>query len=191
MKPPLLLHICCAPDEAWVVNTLNDAYSLHCYFCNPNISPEGEYRLRLAEAQRVALHFNVPFTADTYDPVSWETAIAPFAVTPEGGERCRRCFALRLWRSARFCADIGFPAFTTVMSISPHKRITMLNEAGESAAAAFKVIYRRFDFKKRDGFKKSVTLGRKLGLYRQDYCGCRLSRDERDERLHLKTSRRS
>ncbi|MBN1576271.1 MAG: epoxyqueuosine reductase QueH [Chitinispirillaceae bacterium] len=186
MKPPLLLHICCAPDEAWVVSTLKEAHSLHCFFCNPNISPESEYRLRLAEAQRVALHYNVPFTADSYDPVSWETAIAPVAATPEGGERCRRCYDLRLRRSARFCAEIGFPAFTTVMSISPHKRITMLNEAGEAAAAAFKVKYCPFDFKKKDGFKNSIALSRELGLYRQDYCGCRLSRDERDERLRLK-----
>ena len=189
MKPPLLLHVCCAPDEAWVVSILHETHSLHCFFCNPNISPKSEYKVRLADAHRVALHYNVPFTADCYDPVSWENAVVPLTATPEGGERCLRCFELRLRRSARFCAEIGFPAFTTVMSISPHKRITMLNEAGESAAAAFKVVYRPFDFKKKDGFKNSIALSRELGLYRQGYCGCRLSRDERDKRLRLKTSR--
>ncbi len=182
MKPSLLLHICCAPDEAWVVSTLKEDYNLHCFFCNPNISPEDEYNLRMAEATRVADHYAVPFAADPYDPGSWEEAIAPFSTTAEGGERCRQCFNLRLQRTARYCSQIGCPAFTTVMSISPHKKISLLNEAGEAAARAFNVAYRFFDFKKKDGFRKSVILSRELGLYRQDYCGCRLSRVERDDR---------
>lgn len=181
-KPKLLLHICCAPDEAWVVHTLADHYSLHCFFCNPNIAPEAEYTLRLQEAEKVARHYNVPFSADEYDPDSWETAVAPFFHTPEGGERCFHCFALRLLRTARFCRSIAFPAFTTVMSISPHKRITTLNETGTAAAKEYGVRYECFDFKKKDGFKKSITLSNELGLYRQDYCGCRFSRTERDER---------
>lgn len=181
-KPRLLLHICCAPDEAWVVNTLGSSYSLHCFFCNPNISPEDEYEKRLDEARRVAKHFNVPFSADEYYPESWELATGPFHATPEGGERCRRCFDLRLLRSAAFCREIGFPAFTTVMSISPHKKISMLNESGAAAAAHYNVTYCPFDFKKKDGFKQSIALSRELGLYRQDYCGCRLSRAERDLR---------
>lgn len=186
MNPPLVLHICCAPDEAWVIHTLGVDYELHCFFCNPNIAPPDEYELRLAEAQRVAGHYRVSFTADTYDPATWDEAVTPYCDSPEGGERCRRCFDLRLKRTAEFCARSGFPTFTTVMSVSPHKRIGMLNESGIAAAAAYGVEYCCFDFKKKDGFRQSITLSNELGLYRQDYCGCRLSRAERDKRLALR-----
>lgn len=181
-KPHLVLHICCAPDEAWVVHSLRESYSLHCFFCNPNIAPASEYRLRLQEARSVAERFEVPFTEDTYDPDSWENAVMGVADTPEGGDRCSQCFTLRLGRTARFCAESGITSFTTVMSISPHKKITMLNEAGAAAAKEFGVEYIEFDFKKKDGFRKSIELSAALGLYRQDYCGCRLSRLERDRR---------
>jgi hypothetical protein len=182
MKPRLLLHICCAPDEAWVVHSLKNEYDLHCFFCNPNISPQEEYAKRLSEASRVAAQYGVSFTEDNYAPDTWETAIAPFAHTPEGAQRCRSCFRLRLRATAQVCTSLGIPAFTTVMSVSPHKRITMLNEEGCAAAAAFGVVYECLDFKKKGGFTKSIELSRRLGLYRQDYCGCRLSRAERDAR---------
>jgi hypothetical protein len=132
------------------------------------------------------MYYGVPFTADEYLPASWEDAIAPVAETPEGGERCRRCFLLRLRRTASFCKIIGYPAFTTVMSISPHKRISLLNECGTIAAQESGVEYMPFDFKKNDGFRKSVLLSKELGLYRQDYCGCRLSKIERDQRVALR-----
>lgn len=182
MKPQLLLHICCAPDEAWVVHSLKDQYTLHCYFCNPNIAPQEEYTLRLTEAALVAKRYNIPFSADNYNPNSWEAAIAPYCTTVEGGMRCLSCFSLRLERTAQYCKTIGFPAFTTVMSISPHKRITMLDTAGIEAAEKQQVVFQSFNFKKNDGFKNSIALSHELGLYRQDYCGCRLSRAERDRR---------
>ena len=91
-----------------------------------------------------------------------------------------RCFFLRLRRTAQFCHLNGYRSFTTVMSISPHKKIAMLNEAGMNAAKEYGVEYEPFDFKKKDGFRKSILLSKELGLYRQNYCGCRLSRDERD-----------
>jgi hypothetical protein len=180
--PGLLLHICCAPDEAWVVHTMRDSYDLHCFFCNPNIEPRQEYDTRLAEARKVAWRYEVPFTADPYDPAVWEESIRDHAHTPEGGERCRACFLLRLRRTARFCRDRGLERFTTVMSISPHKRIEMLNATGTQAAEEFGVRYEPFNFKKHDGFLNSIKLSRELGLYRQDYCGCRLSRAERQRR---------
>ena len=181
-KPPLVLHICCAPDEAWVVNTLEKQYNLFCFFCNPNISPKNEYQIRLQEAQTVANQFNVPFFSDPYQPDSWEKAIEGFENTPEGGERCKRCFLLRLGRTAEFCKKMNLPSFTTVMSISPHKKVSMLNETGKIAASSCDVTYQCFDFKKENGFQQSIILSKKLGLYRQDYCGCRLSMAERDLR---------
>jgi predicted adenine nucleotide alpha hydrolase (AANH) superfamily ATPase len=189
VREPLLLHICCAPDEAWVVHTLNDQRDLHCFFCNPNIHPANEYDLRTKEAAEVAQLYGVPFTADTYAPDEWETAIAPFSATSEGGERCRSCFRLRLRKTAARCAELDLRSFTTVMSISPHKSISMLNEEGQRAAQEYGVTYECFDFKKQGGFLKSIALCNELGLYRQDYCGCRLSMRERDDRKRGKQSK--
>jgi epoxyqueuosine reductase len=185
-KQKLLLHICCAPDEAYVVHTLHQEYELTCFFCNPNIFPHDEYHLRLNEAKKTANIYSVPFFADEFRPETWEAAIKDFENTLEGGERCCRCFMLRLRQTAAFCAKAGLPAFTTVMSVSPHKNITMLGECGAKAAEEFGVRYMPFDFKKRDGFRKSVLLSNELGLYRQNYCGCRLSLAEAEARKQKK-----
>jgi hypothetical protein len=186
MKLKLVLHICCAPDEAWVVSTLSEMYDLRCYFCNPNIAPLEEYEKRLWEAKRVAAYFKVPIDSSPYDPESWEKAVENLTHSPEGGDRCEQCFLLRLRATARYCESIAWPHFTTVMSISPHKNIDMLNQAGAAAAEGFKAVYESFNFKKENGFLKSIKLSKELGLYRQDYCGCRLSKAERDERKKKK-----
>jgi predicted adenine nucleotide alpha hydrolase (AANH) superfamily ATPase len=180
--PRLLLHICCAPDEAWVVKTLKDTFDLHCFFCNPNISDYEEYVLRCNEARKVADFYAVAFTEDEYIPEHWENAVCDVITTPEGGERCRRCFKLRLERTAAFCASIGWTDFTTVMSISPHKNIRDLNSIGTQCAHVLGLTYHCYDFKKKDGFRNSIILSRELNLYRQDYCGCRLSRLEAEAR---------
>lgn len=165
-----------------MVSELKDKYELHSFFCNPNIYPPKEYENRLAEAKLVAVKCGIPFSADDYNPDDWENAIKGYEDTPEGGARCFQCFLLRLRRSAEFCSSIGFESFTTVMSISPHKKFDMLNRAGEIAAEEFGVVYEKFNFKKNNGFLNSVKLSKELGLTRQDYCGCRLSLKERNER---------
>jgi epoxyqueuosine reductase len=185
MKQKLVLHICCAPDEAFVVSALSGEYDLRCFFCNPNIQPKDEYEKRLWEAKRVAARFQVPFDSSPYDPQSWENAVKDLDSTPEGGARCEQCFILRLRETARYCESIAWPYFTTVMSISPHKNIEMLNKAGTAAVKGFKVIYEPFNFKKNNGFQRSILLSKELGLYRQDYCGCRLSKAEREKRKLL------
>mgnify|MGYP000100213980 CR=1 FL=1 len=181
-RPALLLHICCAPDEAWVVKSLGEQYDLHCFFCNPNIYPYEEYVKRRDEASRVAAMFGVSFSCAPNDNERWEAATAQFQDTPEGGQRCEACFLFRLRATAAFCAQKGLPSFTSVMSVSPHKRIALLNSTGAAAAAEYGVSYLPFDFKKKGGFLGSVRLSEELGIYRQDYCGCRLSRQERDAR---------
>jgi len=187
-KPKLVLHICCAPDEAYVVQLLKEEYDLYCYFSNPNIQPRGEYEKRLEEAQTVAACFAVPFESEPYQPETWEQAIKGFAHTPEGGDRCARCFFLRLHATASFCSSISWPAFTSVMSVSPHKRIDMLNTEGTRAAREYDLSWEPFNFKKQNGFLKSIELSKKLGLYRQDYCGCRLSKAESESRKTRKKS---
>ena len=177
------MHICCAPDEAYAVDLIKDQYELHCFFCNPNIFPDEEFRLRLSEAKKAAEIYGVPFTWDDYDHSAWVNAAAGLTETPEGGARCGECFRIRLTRAAEVCKDMGWPAFGTVMSVSPHKRTAMLDEAGKRAAeAAGSIEYVPFDFKKKDGFRRSVALSQKLGLYRQDYCGCELSLGEARKR---------
>jgi predicted adenine nucleotide alpha hydrolase (AANH) superfamily ATPase len=183
MNPPLVLHICCAPDEAYAVSLIKENYNLYCFFSNSNISTETEYILREKEALRAAEIYGVPFTVDDYDPPSWESAIKNAQHTPEGGERCRQCFLLRLRHTAEFTRQKGLSSFGTVMSVSPHKNVALLNECGKIAAQESGVDYVPFDFKKKDGFRKSVLLSNSLGLYRQNYCGCRLSRDEREVRM--------
>jgi predicted adenine nucleotide alpha hydrolase (AANH) superfamily ATPase len=186
MKPKLLLHVCCAPDAAWVLNLLKNEYDMCCYFFNPNIFPEEEYNKRLNEAKKVAELFNVPLVFEPYNPLEWETAVKNFLDTKEGGKRCEECFYLRLRQTAKYCKNAGYNSFTTVMSISPHKNIDMLNAAGKKSAQEFGVIYAEFNFKKKNGFLNSIKLSKELNLYRQNYCGCRLSLKERDERIGRK-----
>ncbi|MDR0306480.1 MAG: epoxyqueuosine reductase QueH [Chitinispirillales bacterium] len=175
MKPKLVLHICCAPDEAYAVDLLKDSYELHCFFCNPNIFPKKEYELRLNEAKKCATIYGVPFTCDDYIPELWTKAVSGLTHTQEGGTRCRACFLLRLCRTAEVCAGLGWPAFGTVMSVSPHKNVLALDETGNLSAVKYGVSYVPFNLKKKDGFRKSIELSHKLGLYRQNYCGCELS----------------
>jgi len=186
MFPKLVLHACCAPDEAYVVHLLKESRELYCYFSNPNIQPQEEYDRRRDEAQRVADRFSVPFVSPPYEPHVWEEAIRGLENTPEGGARCSTCFLLRLRQTAQFTRQIGWPSFASVMSISPHKNTDMLDEAGRQAAREYDVTYESFNFKKQDGFRKSIALSNELGLYRQDYCGCRLSKAERDIRRRKK-----
>jgi predicted adenine nucleotide alpha hydrolase (AANH) superfamily ATPase len=185
-RPRLLLHICCAPDEAWVVKTMKDNYHLHCFFSNPNITDRDEYVLRCREARKVTEFYNVEFSEDDYKPVLWEQSVAEALFTSEGGERCRRCFYLRLSRTASFCSSIGWCDFTTVMSISPHKNIKDLNAIGTECAEQKGLNYHCYDFKKKDGFRNSIILSKELNLYRQDYCGCRLSKAESEARKSAK-----
>ena len=177
-----MLHICCAPDEAFVIQLLIEQFNLHCFFCNPNITPLYEYQKRLDEAARLAAHYAIPFEAAPYAPQDWYQAIQGLEDSAEGAGRCHACFMLRLRTTAQFCKKTGYDQFTTVMSVSPHKRISMLNECGLAAATESGIRYVPFDFKKNDGFKKSIQLSKDLNIYRQDYCGCILSLHERDLR---------
>ena len=176
-KPRILVHVCCAPDALYVFGVLRDAYDVTGFFSNSNIQPREEYDLRLEEARRVAAAAGVPLIADDYDPEGWLLLTRKFKDEPEKGRRCDVCYAARLARTARRAAGDGFAAFATVMSLSPWKKAPVLNRIGRQFAARCRVAYLESDFKKRDGFKKSVELSRAHGLYRQDYCGCVYSRD--------------
>jgi predicted adenine nucleotide alpha hydrolase (AANH) superfamily ATPase len=176
-KPRILVHVCCAPDALYVFGLLGDDYAVTGFFANSNIHPREEYDLRLAEARKVARLTGVPLVEDDYDPEGWLALTAKFKDEPEKGRRCDVCYAARLARTAARAARDGFDAFATVMSLSPWKKAAVMNRIGRQFAARHGVAFLEADFKKKDGFKKSVDLSRAHGLYRQDYCGCVYSRD--------------
>jgi predicted adenine nucleotide alpha hydrolase (AANH) superfamily ATPase len=176
-KPRLLVHVCCAPDALFVFGVLKDGYEVTGFFSNSNIHPREEYDLRIDEARKVARLSGVPLIEDDYDPEGWIALTAKFKEEPEKGRRCDVCYAARLARTAARAAREGFDAFATVMSLSPWKKAAVMNRIGRQFAARHGIAFLESDFKKKDGFKKSVDLSRAHGLYRQDYCGCVYSRD--------------
>ncbi len=181
--PRLLLHGCCAPCSSYVLEYLSNFFSITLYFYNPNISSREEYDLRAREAKRLidALPVKNPvtFLEGEWDSKRFSDAVKGLEKEPEGGARCRVCFALRLDAAARIAAAGGYDYFTTTLSISPLKNAALLNELGEAAGKKYGVRHLPSDFKKRGGYLRSVALSREYDLYRQDFCGCAFSRAAR------------
>ncbi len=183
-KPRILVHVCCAPDALFVFGLLKEDYEVAGFFSNSNIHPREEYALRLEEARKVARTHGVPLIEDDYDPDGWLRLTRKFKDEPEKGRRCDVCYAARLGRTAERAAREGFDTFATVMSLSPWKKAAAMNRIGRQFAARYGLAFLEADFKKKDGFKKSVDLSRAHGLYRQDYCGCLYSRADAKKRSH-------
>ncbi len=178
-RPSLLLHSCCGPCSSYCLEYLTQYFDVTVYYYNPNITDEEEYRHRVSEQQRLIKEFpGVRFVEGPYDPESFYEISAGLEKVPEGGERCFRCFSLRLGRAAQYAADGGFDYYTTTLTISPMKDAQKLNEIGQQKAAACGTTWLPSDFKKKDGYKRSVELSARYGLYRQDYCGCEYSKEE-------------
>ncbi len=181
--PTLLLHACCAPCSSYVLEYLSRYFSISVLYYNPNIAPKEEYDKRRAELERLisAMHFEHPVTLlpCKYEGEAFEEIAAGYEDCPEGGERCMRCFRLRLEKTAEEAKKGGFDYFTTTLSISPLKNCAALNRIGEEAGEKLGVPHLPGDFKKHDGYKRSLELSREYDLYRQDYCGCAFSREER------------
>jgi len=168
----LLLHVCCAPDATVALERLPETERLRLVFDNPNIHPIEEYARRLKAFLQLACHSEVDYVIGDFDPASWSEKIEGHEADPEGGERCEICIGYRLERTAEQAAQTGFDTIGCVFTTSPHKRSTLIHELGEAAARHHGLDYLRVDFKKKDGFKRSVELSHQLGLYRQNYCGC-------------------
>ena len=180
--PRLLLHVCCAPCSSYVMEYLSAHFDITVHYYNPNIAPESEYRFRAAELQRLIReqpHARaVSYTEGAYDPDRFYAQSRGLEKEPEGGERCFRCYRLRLEETARLAQAEHFDYFTTTLSISPYKNAEKLNEIGAELAAQYGVPYLASDFKKRNGYRRSCELSAEYGLYRQDYCGCVYSQAE-------------
>lgn len=184
-KPALLLHACCAPCSSAVLERLSKYFDITLFFYNPNISPESEFIFRLEELKRLTGEMNladISVISPAYDNSEFDAIAYGLENVPEGGERCRKCYRLRLGRATAFAKENGFDYFTTTLSISPHKNAAWLNEAGEEFSKAYDIKYLYSDFKKEEGYKRSCTLSKQYGLYRQSYCGCIYSKHQAEKR---------
>lgn len=182
--PKLLLHSCCAPCSSYVIEYLSQYFSITVFYYNPNIYPDEEYEKRVAEQKRFIREFPTKYPVDfiqgDFEKERFYEAVRGLEAVREGGERCFRCFYLRLKKTAETAKRTNADYFATTLSISPLKNADKLNEIGEEISRETGVDYLCSDFKKKNGYKRSVELSDRYGMYRQDYCGCIYSKQERE-----------
>ncbi len=180
--PTLMLHSCCAPCSSYVLEYLAEYFRITVVYYNPNISPEAEFRKREEEQRRFISELPVknPITLLTqnYDPQEFYDAVRGLEKEPEGGKRCFVCYRLRLERAAKLALEQGFDYFTTTLTLSPLKNSQIINRIAEEVSEKYGVKCLPSDFKKREGYKRSIELSKEYGLYRQNYCGCEFSKRE-------------
>lgn len=185
--PTLFLHSCCAPCSSYVLEFLSQYFKITVFYYNPNIYPDEEYYHRVKEQQEFIRRFPakhpIDFVEGDFDKDAFYTAIKGMEQLPEGGERCFICYELRLRESAKYAKERGMDYFCTTLSISPLKNAEKLNEIGARLAEEYGVSYLPSDFKKKNGYKRSVEISREYGMYRQDYCGCVFSMRERQAQV--------
>ena len=181
--PRLLLHACCAPCSSAVLEYLSQYFAITLLYYNPNIAPLEEYQKREAELRRLVSQMKFTHPVELlpcqYDGQAFVQAARGLEGEPEGGKRCEACFRLRLRYAAQEAARLRFDYYTTTLSISPMKNAPLLNQLGEEIGREFGVAHQPSDFKKKDGYKRSVQLSKEYDLYRQDYCGCAFSKAQR------------
>ncbi len=181
-KPSLLLHVCCAPCSSYVLEYLSSYFNITLFFYNPNIAPESEFDYRLSELGRFVKEagYDSRIEVPAYDSAEFYSRVRGLEDLPEGGERCKICYELRLRKTAIAAVEGKYDYFTTTLSISPYKRADWLNEIGAGLEAEYGVEYLFSDFKKKGGYQRSIQLSEEYGLYRQNYCGCAYSKAARE-----------
>ena len=179
-RPSLFLHACCAPCSSYVLEYLVKYFKITIFYYNPNITPETEYIKRVKELKRfireVGYENDVTFVEGTYDPQVFFDMAKGMEDLPERGLRCYHCYALRMEEAAKKAAETGADYFTTTLSISPLKDSQKLNEIGQALEKEYGVKYLYSDFKKKNGYKRSIELSKEYNLYRQNFCGCEFSK---------------
>lgn len=183
--PTLLLHSCCAPCSSYVLEYLSQYFKITVFYYNPNISPKEEYIKRVEEQKRLISQLPVKnpvdFIEGDYEPQDFYDIAKGLEQVPEGGKRCFNCYKLRLEKTAKLAYDLNMDYFTTTLSISPYKNALKLNEIAEGLSEIYSVKNLPSDFKKKEGYKRSIQLSKEYDLYRQDYCGCIFSKRDLDE----------
>ena len=189
-KPSLLMHSCCGPCSTACIERMAPDYDITVFFYNPNITDREEYEKRKENQKKFIKEYNddpavpykVAYMEGDYDSERFIELCGKYSEEPEGGKRCGICFEMRLEKTAQTAAMMNFDSFTTTLTVSPHKDRKAIFAIGNRQADKYKVGFLEEDFKKRDGFKRSVDLAKKHDLYRQDFCGCEYSRREAEER---------
>lgn len=180
-RPTLLLHACCAPCSSYCLEYLQKYFDITVLFYNPNIYPEDEYSLRADELVRFIKEMgfnNIKTITCEFNPQEFYDAVKGFEDSAEGGERCKRCYRLRLQKTAEIAKENGYEYFCTTLSISPLKSAQALCEIGSELADTYSVKYLLSDFKKKGGYQRSIQLSKQYKLYRQNYCGCVFSKNK-------------
>ena len=182
--PKLLLHACCAPCSSYVLEYLSEYFEITIYYYNPNIHPENEYIRRINELKKFLTEFKpknkVDLVEETYNPLEYFNEIKGLEELGEKSERCYKCYKLRMEKAVKYAKVNNFDYFTTTLSISPYKISDWINEIGSILEENYNIKYLYADFKKKNGYKRSLELSKEYGLYRQDYCGCIYSKQERE-----------
>lgn len=181
--PHVLLHACCAPCSSATLERLAEQTELTLFFYNPNILPEEEYQYRLAELKRLLTEMPLPkpvtLLEGAYEPERFLAFAKELAEEPERGERCRKCIRLRLEEAAKAAKKIHADCFTTTLTISPHKDAVFINKTGFTLAEVYNIPWLPSDFKKKEGYKRSIELSGIYCLYRQNFCGCPFSKNQK------------
>lgn len=178
-KPKILLHSCCGPCSSYCIEVLSKHFFVTVLWYNPNIQPEKEHNLRLENQIKLIKNMKtenpVSFLEIPYDDNEFLEIAKGYETEKEGGSRCEKCFLLRLEKTAQLAKEKGFDYFTTTLTVSPHKNAPLINHIGFSFAEKYGVKFLPSDFKKKNGYKRSIELSKEYELYRQDYCGCSFS----------------
>lgn len=173
---PLLLHACCAPCSSAVLERLSNYFEISIFYYNPNITDEDEYYKRIEEVKRlinsVSSKYPIHLIEGNYEPEKFFKMAKGLEEEPERGRRCYKCYELRLEETAKIADELHFPYFCTTLTLSPHKNAFWINEIGEKLNSQYESHYLYSDFKKKNGYKRSIELSKQYQLYRQDYCGC-------------------
>lgn len=176
MKRKLLLHSCCGPCSTQVIDVLKDDYDITIYYYNPNIDTDEEFNHRLSEQKRYCKEINIPVIDDGYNPEEFYSKVKGLEHEPEGGGRCPVCFNLRLLRTAEKAKELGYDLFGTTLTVSPHKNSEVINGIGLVIQEKTGIEFLVGNYKKKDGYKKSIEFSKKYNLYRQNYCGCKFAK---------------
>ena len=182
--PKLLLHACCAPCSSYVLEYLSKYFEITIYYYNPNIHPENEYIRRISELKKFINQYKcevkMNLVEENYDPKEYFDQIKGLENLSERSKRCYNCYKFRMEKAAKYAKENNFDYFTTTLSISPYKNADWINEIGTILEEKYNIKYLYADFKKKNGYKRSLELSKEYKLYRQDYCGCIYSKQERE-----------